>query len=72
MATEDVCKRFGRRLRKIRRARAWTQIDLAVHAGLQRSFISRLENGHTEPCLRTLETFADAFEISISQLMRGL
>ena len=72
MAKEDVAVRFGKRLRKIRLQRGLTQVDLEVHTGLSRQFISRLEAGLKEPCLRTLETFADAFEISISQLMRGL
>ena len=34
--------------------------------------LTRLEGGKTEPCLRSLQTLADSFEISISQLMRGL
>ncbi|MFL6437706.1 MAG: helix-turn-helix domain-containing protein [Terriglobales bacterium] len=72
MASEDVCVRFGKRLRKIRLQRKWTQVDLAVHVGLQRSFISRMESGQTEPCLRSLETLAHGFGISISKLMRGI
>jgi transcriptional regulator with XRE-family HTH domain len=72
MAGADVCVRFGKQLRKLRLERKWTQIDLAVHSGLQRSFISRMQGGQKEPCLRSLETLADSFEISISQLMRGI
>ncbi len=38
-------KRFGRRVRTLREAKSWTQEDLALHSGLSRSYISRLELG---------------------------
>jgi transcriptional regulator with XRE-family HTH domain len=69
MAT-DICVRFGKRLRALRKERGWTQIDLAVHTGLGRVFISDLERGKKEPCLRSIEILAIAFEVSISQLFR--
>ena len=42
---------------------------MAEHVGIDRSFISDLENGKKEICLRNLEVIAAAFDISISQLM---
>lgn len=72
MATEDVCLRFGKRVRKLRKERGWTQTYLAVHTGLGRPFISNLETGKKEPCLRSLEILSMAFELSLAQLMRGL
>jgi transcriptional regulator with XRE-family HTH domain len=48
------------------------QTYLAVHTGLGRAFISGLENGKKEPCLRSLEILAVGFEMSISQLFRRL
>ena len=41
-----------------------TKPELAVHIGLGRPFISRLESGQKEPCLRSLETLADGFGMS--------
>ncbi len=38
-------KRFGQRVRTLREAKTWTQEDLALHSGLSRSYISRLELG---------------------------
>jgi transcriptional regulator with XRE-family HTH domain len=35
---------FGRRLRELREARRWSQVDLASHAGLSIGYISKLEN----------------------------
>jgi transcriptional regulator with XRE-family HTH domain len=68
----DVCERLGKRIRKLRLKHGWTQTYLAVHTGLGRPFISNIERGQKEPCLRSLEILAIAFEISLSQLMRGV
>jgi len=45
---------------------------MAEHVGMDRSFISALENGKKEMCIRNLELLATAFKISISQLMSRL
>jgi transcriptional regulator with XRE-family HTH domain len=42
---------------------------MAVHVGIDRSFISDLENGKKEICIRNLEVIATAFDMTISQLM---
>jgi transcriptional regulator with XRE-family HTH domain len=65
----DICVRFGKRLRKLRTERGWTQTDVAVHLGMDRSFLSDLERGKREPCLRTLEVIAQGFEMSLPQLL---
>jgi transcriptional regulator with XRE-family HTH domain len=48
------------------------QINLAVHTGITRTHISRLENGKVEPGLKSLEILAISFEMSLSQLFSGL
>ena len=45
---------------------------MAEHIGMDRSFISDLENGKKEICILNLEVLARAFEISGSQLMSPL
>ena len=42
---------------------------MAEHVGIDRSFISDLENGKKEICIRNLEVIATAFDMTISQLM---
>jgi hypothetical protein len=54
------------------RSVAGTQTYLAVHTGLGRPFISNVETGKKEPCLRSVEILAMGFEMSVSQLMRGV
>jgi transcriptional regulator with XRE-family HTH domain len=71
MAT-DICVRFGKRIRHLRTERGWTQIDLAVHTGLGRVFISDVERGKKEPCLRSVEILAIAFGLTVPQLFRSV
>jgi len=40
--------------------------------GMDRSFISDLENGKNEICIRSLELIANAFDMTISRLMSRL
>jgi transcriptional regulator with XRE-family HTH domain len=67
---KNVRQRFGARLKSLRQEHHWSQEDLADKAGIGRVFISQLENGHKEACLAVIETLADCFSISISELMR--
>lgn len=59
-------------MRTLRKQREWTQVYMAEHVGLDRSFISDLENGKKEICIRNLEVLATAFEMTVSQLMARL
>jgi DNA-binding XRE family transcriptional regulator len=68
----DICVRFGRRLQYLRKKKGMKQIDLAVHTGLARTHLSRLENGRKEPCLRTLEELATALDMKPWELIKGI
>lgn len=68
----DICVRFGRRIRDLRRKRGWTQVYLAQHTGLGSVYISQLESGKKEPGLRTIEILALGFDLTPSQLLRGI
>jgi transcriptional regulator with XRE-family HTH domain len=72
MANEDICIRFGRKLRKLRKQKGWTQSYMAVHTGIGRSHISNLETGKKEVGLRTLEILADSFGMSVPKLLSRL
>ena len=40
-----------------------------MYLGMDRSFLSDLERGRREPCLRTLEVIAQGFELTLPQLL---
>lgn len=71
MAT-DISIRFGNRIRSLRKKRGWSQMYFAVHSGLARTFVLDIEKARKEPCLRTIEVIARSFDLTISQLTRGL
>lgn len=68
MAT-DICVIIGRRIRKLRLKRGWTQQILADHAELTREHISAVETARSEPGLRALERIAEALESPLSELV---
>ena len=59
---------IGDRLRVLREHKTLSQGDIEKRTGLLRSYISRVENGHTVPAVETLEKFARALEVPIYQL----
>jgi transcriptional regulator with XRE-family HTH domain len=61
----------GQRLRDIREAKSLSQGDIEKRSGLARSYISRVECGHTVPSLETIEKFSRALGIRTYQLFIG-
>jgi transcriptional regulator with XRE-family HTH domain len=68
MAT-DICILLGRRIRELRKARGWRQIDLAEQAGLNENYISDLEIGKKEICLRSIQRIATAMGLKMTELL---
>jgi len=72
MMATDICLRLGTRIRELRKARGWRQIDLAEHAGVGKNHISELERGQREIGLRTLEAIAHALNTRPSEILRTI
>jgi transcriptional regulator with XRE-family HTH domain len=68
----DICIRLGSRIRELRKNAGWTQMYLSVHTGLSRTFISDVELGRKEPCLRSIEILAIAFDLTVGELLSGV
>jgi XRE family aerobic/anaerobic benzoate catabolism transcriptional regulator len=68
----DISILLGRRIRELRKARNWRQINLAEEAGLNVIYISDLENGRKEICLRTLNALARALDVNISDIFKPM
>jgi transcriptional regulator with XRE-family HTH domain len=69
---KDICAATGERIRKLRRAKSWRQIDLAEHSGVHEVHISDLERGTREAGLRTLSKIAIALGTNLSEILKGL
>lgn len=57
------------RLKKLRKERGITQLQLALALNLNQNAISRYENGTREADYRTLILLADYFKVSIDYLL---
>jgi transcriptional regulator with XRE-family HTH domain len=68
----DICVALGERIRDLRMARGWRQIDLAEQAGFHENYVSNLELGGRDICLRKLQSLAHAFDMNIVQLFDGV
>ena len=70
--SNDICTDFGRRLRQLRIKRKLSQEELAYRVGMDVSYLSEVENGRKEPCLRKIKELAQGLDITMSRMMRGL
>ena len=59
---------IAERLKALREQKNMSQGDIEKRTGLQRCYISRVENGHTVPAIETLEKMARALEVPIYAL----
>jgi transcriptional regulator with XRE-family HTH domain len=68
----DICISVGERIRQLRVARGWRQIDLAEGAGISENYVSDLEVGKKEVCLKTIQSLAATFEMSLSEFFKSV
>jgi transcriptional regulator with XRE-family HTH domain len=60
---------IGERLRSMRAEKKLSQKIIEERTGFLRCYISRVENGHTIPSVKTLQKFAEALQMPLYQLM---
>ncbi len=66
----DELRQVGNNIKKHRQKRGLTQLDLAAACGMDESAIGRLENGNTNPTLKTLVKLAKALDVSVQALVK--
>ena len=58
----------GDRLRALREQKNLSQGHIEKRTGLLRSYVSRVENGHTVPSIETLEKWVRALDVPLYQI----
>jgi transcriptional regulator with XRE-family HTH domain len=62
---------LGENVRTLRKARKWTQQELAQHTGLAQNHLSMIETGQaTQVAPQTLQRLARAFGITVDELLQ--
>lgn len=65
-----VLQKFAKRIKDLRKINRISQEKLAEKANLSMHFIGCLERAEKEPTLSTLMKIAEAFDISLSELLK--
>ena len=65
----DMGKLVGDNCVRIRKARGWTQEELAERSGLSQQYLSDLERGKRNPTIVTIYELAQAFGVSHLELV---
>ena len=72
MDSEDILKRFGNRVRELRKSQGYSQESFAAECGLDRTYLGGIERGERNVALRNVAVIAKALKIPISDLAKGL
>ena len=62
--------KLGENLKKIRTAKKISQGDIANTLGVSRGFVSKIENGKTNPTLSTITRLANALGVTADELLK--
>src|SRR5437764_14802984 len=68
---ERLAKKLGANIAMRRKARKWSQEDLAERLGVAPETISRFERGATLPSLLTLQRLGQMLKTPIAELLAG-
>ncbi len=66
----DDAKKLGANLKRIRLNKGIKQTEIAKTLGVDRSFVSNIENGKTNPTLSTIASLAKVLEVSTNELLK--
>ena len=66
---EEICARFGEKLRNVRLELGYSQEELSFKAGLHRTYISSVERGKRNISLTNIKKLADALGLKMKDLM---
>lgn len=67
-----VCEAFGQNLRAIRKSKGFSQERLAHDAGIDRSYVGKIERGQVNITLEKIYRFAGLLECSPKDLIVDL
>lgn len=72
MQGPDYRSQLGKRIRKLRSERGWSQEEFADICALNRSYMGRIERGELNLTLDSLQKVAKGLGLSVSALLKGI
>lgn len=70
--TKTIQKKFGDRVRELRRARDLSQEELAFRAGVHRTYLGGIERGERNPSLKNIAAIANALNVTLTELFQSI
>lgn len=62
---------IGLNVKRLRQKKKLSQIELAVEVGINRSYLSEIENGRTNTSVDVLYAIADSLGVDIAELFKN-
>jgi transcriptional regulator with XRE-family HTH domain len=72
MPRRNPLETLGQTIRTLRTKREWSQEELAVRAGLDRTYVGGVERGERNLSILNLIKIADALGVGVDHLVRNL
>ena len=66
----NEAERLGKNIKRIRTTKGISQGEISRRLNVDKSFISNIENGKTNPTLETIVKIAKAIGVSVGELMK--
>jgi transcriptional regulator with XRE-family HTH domain len=63
---------LGKRIAYLRKERHLSQLQLALQAGVTKSYLSDLERGQRNPTVKVLQKIAMGLGVTLEELFRGV
>ena len=67
---KSTAQKFGENMKRIRLEKDMSQGDICRSLGLDRAYISNVENGKQNLTISTMEKVAKVLEVSVNQLLK--
>jgi transcriptional regulator with XRE-family HTH domain len=71
MAKLDYLQKIGVRIKTLRKKRGMTQQELAFLCNFEKSNMSRIEKGKTNPTILTLQKISKALKVPLEDLLKS-
>ena len=68
--SKSTAQKFGENMKKIRLEKGMSQGDICRSLGLDRAYISNVENGKQNLTISTMEKVAKALEVNIDRRLK--
>jgi len=72
ISDSEILKKFGERVRQLRKQKDISQEELAHRADLHRTYIGMIERAEKNITLLNIQKIANALEVEISDLLKDI